>query len=212
MYGDSTESLTLRRAFSPHFSHATRALSAFPTVQATRRSQDFCIAARTSGERTCESLDMPERDLRPTPAWAEWLVRFLDDGLTIPGTKLRVGFDGLLGLIPGVGDTVSAASALSLFWLALRRGVPSSVLARMAANVALDTLFGSVPVLGDLFDFAFKANRRNLRLIEGGASQAVRERHLADYLVIVVFALIILSLITLPFLLTALLVANLGTH
>jgi len=74
----------------------------------------------------------------------------------------------------------------------------------------LEKLAKGAVLLGDLFDFGFKANRRNLRLIQHGTSQPIRERHLADYLVIVVFALIILSLITLPFLLAALLVANLS--
>lgn len=150
------------------------------------------------------------RNDQGTPAWAERLVRFLDDGLRVPGTSFRVGFDGLIGLLfPGAGDAVTAVSALSLFWLALQRGVPRAVLLRMAINVGLDALVGAIPVLGDLFDFGFKSNRKNLRLIERAANQPARPRHLADYLVIALFALVILSVIALPFLVMALLIDKL---
>lgn len=108
----------------------------------------------------------------PTPAWAEALVKLLDDGLRIPGTQLRIGADGLLGLLlPGVGDAAGAVGALSLFWLAVQRRVARTVLVRMALNVALDALLGSVPILGDAFDLAWKANRKNLELIERSAGR-----------------------------------------
>jgi hypothetical protein len=143
-----------------------------------------------------------DRNDLPAPPWAERLVRFLDDGLRVPGTRFRVGFDGLIGLLfPGAGDAVTAVSALSLFWLALQRGVPRPVLFRMAINVGLDALIGAIPVLGDLFDFGFKSNRKNLRLIERAVGQPERPRQLADYLVITLFALVILSVIALPILL-----------
>lgn len=153
-----------------------------------------------------ERLDDPTTD---TPPWAERVVRFLDDGMTVPGTKYRIGFDGLIGLVlPGAGDAASAVGALSLFWLAVQRGVPRVVLARMALNVALDSLVGAIPVLGDLFDFAWKANRRNLRLIERAESTGMRRR-LSDYLAVIGFGLLILTAISVPFVLTALLLARL---
>jgi hypothetical protein len=103
----------------------------------------------------------------PLPTWTEWLVRFLDDGITIPGTRIRFGADAVLGaVLPGFGDGIGAVGALSLFAVAFRQGVPAAVMMRMAANVGIDALAGSVPVLGDLFDLGFKANRRNLSLIE----------------------------------------------
>ncbi len=102
-----------------------------------------------------------------TPSWAERWVRFLDDGLAIPGTSLRIGADGLLGFfMPAVGDAASAVMSASLFALAWQRRVPTIVLTQMAVNVCLDTVFGSIPVVGDLFDVIFKANRKNLNLIE----------------------------------------------
>jgi hypothetical protein len=106
----------------------------------------------------------------PVPRWAEWLVRFLDDAVPVPGTGLRFGADALLGLIvPGGGDALSGVLSAFLFLLAVRRDVPRRVLWAMAGNTALDALVGSVPMLGDAFDLGFKANRRNLALLQASA-------------------------------------------
>lgn len=111
--------------------------------------------------------EMSQRAEKPQlPAWAEHVVKLLDDRFVVPGTNIRFGLDSLLGLIPGGGDALGSVATLSLFALALQKQVPREVLTRMALNVALDAAVGSVPVLGDLFDVAFKANRRNLSLIE----------------------------------------------
>jgi hypothetical protein len=140
----------------------------------------------------------PPIDLAPSPLWAERLVRFLDDGFQVPGTRFRIGCDGVIGLVaPLAGDMVAAAAALSLFSVALQRGAPRAVLARMAINVALDALIGAIPLLGDAFDFGFKSNRRNLRLLQRVQEQP-RARALADYLVIGLFLLAVLALIVLP--------------
>jgi hypothetical protein len=100
------------------------------------------------------------------PDWAERMVRFLDDGFTVPGTKFRVGFDAILGLVPPIGDVVTTASSVALLWVAWQRNLPYPVMARMLGNLAVDAIVGAVPILGDLFDLVFKANRRNLDLIE----------------------------------------------
>ncbi|HKO90809.1 MAG TPA: DUF4112 domain-containing protein [Polyangiaceae bacterium] len=144
-----------------------------------------------------------ERPAQNTPAWAERLVRLMDDGFRIPGTQLRFGLDALLGLIfPGVGDAFGAASTLSLFALALRRGLPRVVLLRMALNVGADAVIGAVPVLGDLFDLGFKANRKNLRLIEEASADALTgarpPRRLRDWLIIGTVLLVMLSALCLP--------------
>jgi hypothetical protein len=124
--------------------------------------------------------------------WSELLVRFLDDGLRVPGTNYRFGFDALLGLLPGVGDASTAIGSLSLFWLALKRDVPRAVLVRMATNVAIDTLVGAVPVLGDVFDLFWKSNRRNLNLIrEASGERPMRRSRVGDYLAIAGIALLI---------------------
>ena len=95
----------------------------------------------------------------------ESLVRLLDSRFRVPGTGIRFGLDGLLGLIPGIGDAATGAASLYIVHRARALGVPNHVLARMLANVAIDMAAGSVPLLGDIFDVAFKANLRNLDLL-----------------------------------------------
>lgn len=94
------------------------------------------------------------------------LARLLDTAVRLPGTQFRVGADGLIGLIPGIGDLAGGAFAAYIIVEAARLGLPRSVLLRMLANLGLDMAVGSVPLLGDVFDMAFKANRRNIDLVE----------------------------------------------
>lgn len=86
--------------------------------------------------------------------------------MRIPGTNVRFGLDALVGLVPGLGDVTGAALGGYFILLGSRLGAPKAVLARMVLNVALDTLAGVVPVFGDLFDVAWKANTRNMALLE----------------------------------------------
>jgi len=96
----------------------------------------------------------------------ERIAWLMDNSITIPGTRYRVGLDALFGLFPGVGDLLGAAVQVGLMLLAVQRyKVPRAVAARMAANVLLDMGVGTIPVVGDLFDFGFKANSRNVRLL-----------------------------------------------
>jgi Domain of unknown function (DUF4112) len=97
------------------------------------------------------------------------LSRLLDSAIVIPGTKQRMGIDPILGLIPGGGDTVSAALSSYIIVEAALMGLPRSSLMRMVLNIALDTLVGSVPILGDVFDVFSKANLRNMQIIENHA-------------------------------------------
>ena len=98
----------------------------------------------------------------------------MDARFGVPGTRFRFGLDGLVSLLPGVGDTVMSAVSLYIVWEARNMGAPTPLLARMLANVALDTAGGAVPFLGDLFDVAFKANLRNLALLEDWVAQGKR--------------------------------------
>ena len=128
--------------------------------------------------------------------WAERLVTLLDDRFRIPGTDVRFGLDPIIGIIfPGVGDAVTGTGAIGLLTLALRRGVPRVVIWRMILNILIDTIFGSLPVIGDIFDVAFKANRRNLELVlahEGPEAKA----SVWDYLVVALgVGLAILSIV-----------------
>jgi hypothetical protein len=102
----------------------------------------------------------------PESANLRALARLLDEAIPIPGTRFRIGLDALLGLFPGLGDLGGGLFAAVILVHAGRRGAPPSVLARMVANVATDTLLGAVPVVGDLFDAGWKANTRNVRLLD----------------------------------------------
>lgn len=94
------------------------------------------------------------------------LARVLDSAFAIPGTRFRFGLDALIGLIPGVGDLIGAGLSAFILVQAARLGVPRSVMLRMGWNVAVETVLGAVPLAGDLFDAAYKANNRNIRLLD----------------------------------------------
>lgn len=92
-----------------------------------------------------------------------WL---LDDLVRVPGTSRRIGLDPVLGLLPGGGDIAGGALSAYIVVAAARLGAPSSVIVRMGWNIVVDTLLGGVPLIGDLFDAWWKANRRNVELLE----------------------------------------------
>lgn len=104
------------------------------------------------------------------------LANVLDTAIRVPGTNIRLGLDALLGLVPGVGDVTTGLAALFVILSAARMGVPAPVLARMIANVAIDTAIGTIPLLGDLFDVGWKANSRNVALAEGYIRAPEEER------------------------------------
>ena len=91
--------------------------------------------------------------------------KLLDTALVIPGTNVRFGFDGLIGLIPGIGDVITTAASLWLLHEARQLGAPATVLMRMLGNIAIDSTVGAVPLVGDVFDVMWRANRRNMRIL-----------------------------------------------
>lgn len=93
------------------------------------------------------------------------LAKLMDSAFFIPGLNRRVGLDAVIGLVPGVGDAISAALASYIIWEARQLGLPGWKIARMIGNVAVDTALGAIPLAGDVFDVFFKANERNLRII-----------------------------------------------
>jgi hypothetical protein len=93
------------------------------------------------------------------------LSHLLDDCFRIPGTEIRFGIDGIVGLVPAIGDVLTGLASCILIFAAWVRGVPYVTLARMVANLAIDVLVGAIPFLGDAFDIAWKANRRNYKLL-----------------------------------------------
>jgi hypothetical protein len=138
-------------------------------------------------------------DPRGLEALRRW-ARIFDSQFRIPGTQITFGIDPILGLVPGLGDVASPVFSLFFIWHGLRLGVPKVVLARMVLNVLIDTGVGAIPVLGDLFDFGWKANAWNLALLERHAMPG-RSATSADYLFVTLCTLVIVSVALLPFLL-----------
>ncbi len=95
----------------------------------------------------------------------ELISRYMDTAIRIPGTKIRLGLDSLLGVLPGAGDTAGGVVSLYLLIRARQYGVPPGTLLKMAGNILLDATVGVIPIVGDVFDVFFKANRRNLALL-----------------------------------------------
>lgn len=93
------------------------------------------------------------------------LAWYLDNSIRLPGLNFRVGIDPLVGLIPGIGDTIGAIMSSYILSEAARLGAPKSILLKMAFNIAVDSLAGLLPVFGDLFDFGWKANQRNALIL-----------------------------------------------
>jgi hypothetical protein len=120
-----------------------------------------------------------------------WL---LDNSLPIPGTRFRLGIDQIVGLVPGIGDLVGGVLSLYIIVESGRMGVPRSLLARMGWNVAVDTLVGEIPVLGDIFDIGFKANIRNLALLDGYLQRPAEARRASrGFLALIVVGLVLLT-------------------
>jgi hypothetical protein len=109
----------------------------------------------------------PEPDARAhLRARVERLASWLDDRFEIPGLGVSIGWDAILGLVPGLGDVLSTLMSLWIVMEARQAGAPSSVITHMLANIVLDSAAGAIPVIGDLADVAIKSNRRNARLLE----------------------------------------------
>jgi hypothetical protein len=100
-----------------------------------------------------------------TLARLDFIATLLDSAFLIPGTNVRFGLDGVVGLFPGIGDAITTAVSAWIVYEAKQLGVPKHMLARMIGNVALDGLVGAVPLVGDVFDVMWKANRRNIKLL-----------------------------------------------
>jgi hypothetical protein len=128
----------------------------------------------------------------------EQLSRAMDGLFRIPGTGWRIGLDALVGLIPGVGDFATTAVSIYILAAGVRYRVPKVTLLRMASNVAVDYLLGAVPVVGDLFDAAWKSNQMNVELLKRRASVSAEDaRHgrMSDWLFLGVIVLGLLVLL-----------------
>lgn len=108
---------------------------------------------------------MDMRETEQSLVRLEALAKLMDGAFVLPGTNVRMGLDGIIGLIPGVGDAISGIISSYLIWEARRLGVSKWVLARMVGNTLLDTTLGAIPLAGDVFDVMFRANLKNMSLL-----------------------------------------------
>ena len=116
---------------------------------------------------------LPRTDAASALVRIERLERLLEGAVRIPGLSRRIGMDAIIGLVPGIGDAATAAMGLYVVWEARNLGLSRLTLLRMIGNVGVDAMIGSVPVAGDLFDFFFRSNSRNLKLLRKHLNRAV---------------------------------------
>ena len=145
-------------------------------------------------------------DDRALVALRKWAV-LLDSAFQVPGTRLRFGLDPIVGLIPGAGDLVTGFFSVMILLHAVRLKIPKVVIGRMVVNAALDMIAGAVPVLGDLFDAGYKANLRNLVLLERHAQAPVRPSR-SDYLFVYGCIAFLAALLIVPLLVAAWLLSS----
>ena len=119
--------------------------------------------ARTQGFRDSNAYGDFSR--RAALERLDWIANLMDSAIVIPGTKITVGLDAMIGLVPGIGDTITTVISLWMVKEAHELGAPKHIIARMIGNVALDGVVGAVPLIGDAFDVMFRANRRNMKLL-----------------------------------------------
>lgn len=123
------------------------------------------VNPRTESDSTADILETRRRIRR--------VAELLDSGIGVPGTRLRIGIEALIGLIPIVGDLIGVLLGAYFLYEGARLRVPAPLLVRMTGNVVVDALAGFVPVVGDLADFAFKSNQRNARLLDAHIDRAL---------------------------------------
>ncbi len=121
--------------------------------------------------------------------------RLLDNAIGIPGTKFRVGLDPILGLIPGAGDFLGTALSAYLVIEAARLGLPKETLLKMVSNIVLESAVGTIPIVGDLFDAAWKANTKNFELLEAHLNIPQEpEKKNSWFIVLLIAGLVVLSI------------------
>jgi hypothetical protein len=132
----------------------------------------------------------------PRLADVEAIARWFDYAFELPG-GFRFGFAGIIGLIPGIGDVIDALVSLFIIVRAIQLGIPRVAVTRMLVNVGIEALAGTVPFLGDLFDIAFKANRRNYEILRNRISQPERQKA-HDWLFLAITVVVVIASVALP--------------
>jgi hypothetical protein len=130
------------------------------------------------------------------------LSHVLDDFIKVPGTSIRFGLDGIMGVVPGIGDILGGIASCIIIIAAWIRGVPYVTVTRMVANVAIEVVVGSIPILGDAFDIAWRANRRNYALLTGSLYEP-RKHTIQSWIFLIVLAIVLMALAVVPMLLVA---------
>ena len=125
------------------------------------------------------------------------LAHLLDDCFRVPGTSIRFGIDGVIGLIPGLGDVLTGLASLLIIVAAWFRGAPAILLTRMVANVGIGVVIGAVPFFGDMFDIYWKANRRNYALLTRHIEQPYRHSW-RDWAFLMFIGVVTVSIFTAP--------------
>ena len=161
------------------------------------------------GEHATRLRPLSDRQLQRLKA-LQHISRLLDSAFVLPGTQIRIGLDPLLGLVPGIGDLASPLFAMALLWQSRDLGIPRVVQLRMIFNVAIDALVGLLPIAGDLFDFAWKANDRNFALLERHAFEQ-RRPSAGDWLFVIGLMALLVVIAAIPFLLAGWLISLAGS-
>ena len=153
--------------------------------------------SRTNPKLSVRSADAA-RDIDPANRirTVRALARFLDSAISIPGTDWKIGFDAIVGVVPVVGDLIGGSLSAYIILEAARADVPILTLARMLGNVGIDTIVGSIPAFGDVFDVAWKANMKNVALLERhlamGAPPAQKKRSVVGSAILATIALVVI--------------------
>ncbi len=121
------------------------------------------LATATTHEANADHVDRGHHDA--TLNRLSNLAYMLDDRFRVPGTNIRFGLDGVVGLVPGIGDIATAAISGYIVLEARRLGIPKRLLMKMVSNIAIDAAVGIIPIVGDFADIHWKANRKNVRLL-----------------------------------------------
>jgi hypothetical protein len=167
------------------------------------------MRANVSNPEVLPPGTLPRDILRPRlgGAWGafrdenlDFLSRLLDTWFRVPGTQIRFGLDGIIGFVPGIGDFLAGAASCIIVLAAYIRGVPLVTVARMVANVAIEISVGMVPVVGNFFDIAWRANRRNYHLLERSLLVGRRDTW-KDWIFMLLLAAGLIALAMVPFLL-----------
>ena len=150
---------------------------------------------RPTAEPVLENDPSTDPDKEQARAFADFIAKLLDSAFFIPGTRIRIGLDPLLGLIPGFGDIVANLIGSSILFLATQLQVPKIILVRMAMNMGINTVFGAIPGIGDLFSIWFRSNEKNAQLLRRYTTQTTSRATPGDWLFVIGLIILMLTLI-----------------